>query len=227
MSTGCERTTKTRAAGTANAIAWDPASVTLRPRFTNPGGAMDATPAAAPAARRLVEEAMQAWMDGDDRAFWRLLADDVDYTVSGSTAISGRYAGRADFVERALLPMAARLAAGARPVAYETVAEGDRVVLMWSGVGTMANGAPYENDYCWVLDVRDGAIRRVKAYLDTQLVVALVLAGPRWRTPACLKARVRALGPAARGRSRFGTTAAASPRPAACRGRWQGRTPHR
>ena len=74
--------------------------------------------------------------------------------------------------------MAELLAEGARPVSYDIVAEGDRVVLMWSGRGTMRNGAPYDNEYCWLLDLDDGRIRRVKAYLDTELVTALFRQDP-------------------------------------------------
>ena len=69
--------------------------------------------------------------------------------------------------------MGALLARGARPAEYEIIAEGSRVVLMWSGKGTMLNGAPYDNSYCWVMDVHGGLVRRIKAYLDTELVSAL------------------------------------------------------
>jgi ketosteroid isomerase-like protein len=117
-----------------------------------------------------VSEAVAAWAAGDDGAFWRLLHPDVHYTVIGSTPVSGTYTSREDFFQRALFPMGALLAEGARPVEVDIVAEGPRVVLMWSGRGRMSNGAPYDNSYCWVLDVEDGRIRRIKAYLDTALV---------------------------------------------------------
>ena len=123
--------------------------------------------------RAVIEEAVRAWAAGEDGAFWRLLAEDVQYSVIGSTRASGSYNGRKAFFEGALRPMGALLAVGARPVEYDIIAEGSRVVLMWSGKGTMLNGAPYDNSYCWVLDVHEGRVVRIKAYLDTELVTAL------------------------------------------------------
>ena len=116
---------------------------------------------------------MVAWMAGDDKAFWRLVAEDVQYSVIGSTPVSGHYDGRQAFFEKALFPMSALLVEGARPVEYDIVAEGARVVLMWRGVATMKNGDPYNNSYCWVITLHEGEIKAIKAYLDTELVAAL------------------------------------------------------
>jgi ketosteroid isomerase-like protein len=74
--------------------------------------------------------------------------------------------------------MGALLAQGTRPLHYELIAEGPRVVLLWRGEGVMRNGAPYHQSYCWVMDVRDGLITRLRAYLDTELVSALFDQGP-------------------------------------------------
>lgn len=126
-----------------------------------------------PSAREVVDTAVLAWIGGNDSAFWRLLADDVRYEVIGTTAVSGVYEGRRAFIASALAPMAALLSVAARPVEYDIVAEGQRVVLMWRGVGTMMNGEPYNNSYCWVLTITDSKISRIKAYLDTALVDAL------------------------------------------------------
>ena len=124
-------------------------------------------------AKELIENAMHAWSSGNDRAFWELLAEDVHYEVIGSTPASGTYEGREAFFNGALRPMGALLAEGARPVHFDIIAEGSRVVLMWEGEGVMNNGQPYHNSYCWVMEVADGAIKHVKAYLDTALVEAL------------------------------------------------------
>ena len=124
-------------------------------------------------AREVIESAVRAWADGDDNAFWRLLADDVQYSVIGTTPVSGEYDGRRAFFDGALRPMGALLSVGSRPLEYDIVSDGSRVVLMWRGEGVMNNGAPYHQSYCWVLDVHDGLVRRIKAYLDTELVTAL------------------------------------------------------
>ena len=123
--------------------------------------------------REVIETAVRAWAGGDDKAFWRLLAEDVQYSVIGTTPVSGSYSSRRAFFEGALWPMGALMSKGSRPLEYDIIAEGNRVVLMWRGEGVMSNGAPYNQSYCWVLDVQDGLIRQIKAYLDTELVTAL------------------------------------------------------
>lgn len=125
-------------------------------------------------AREIVEKAVEAWVAGDEKAFWRLLAEDVEYSVIGTTPASGTYRGRQAFFEGALFPMSALMSQSPTPTEIDILADGNRVVLMWTGAGgVMLNGAPYENRYCWVLDVEEGEIKRVKAYLDTELVTAL------------------------------------------------------
>ena len=123
--------------------------------------------------KQLIERAVQAWQSGDETAFWKLLAEDVHYEVIGTTRASGTYEGRKAFFREALLPMGQLLAKGAIPTDYDIIAEGDRVVLMWTGRGVMLNGAPYNNSYCWVLRITDNQISSLKAYLDTALVDAL------------------------------------------------------
>ena len=39
--------------------------------------------------------------------------------------------------------------------------------------GATKNGAQYNNSYCWILTLQEGAIKAIKAYLDTELVSAL------------------------------------------------------
>jgi uncharacterized protein (TIGR02246 family) len=45
--------------------------------------------------------------------------------------------------------------------------DGDRVVVEETMTATLANGNAYRNDYCFVFELRDGLIRRVREYMDT------------------------------------------------------------
>jgi ketosteroid isomerase-like protein len=45
--------------------------------------------------------------------------------------------------------------------------DGDVVVVEQRLKATLANGAPYDNDYCFVLELENGLIRRVREYMDT------------------------------------------------------------
>lgn len=48
------------------------------------------------------------------------------------------------------------------------VAEGSTAVLEHRLQATLANGRHYDNDYCFVIETRDGRIRRMREYMDTQ-----------------------------------------------------------
>jgi len=46
-------------------------------------------------------------------------------------------------------------------------ADGQRVVVEETMTATLANGNHYTNDYCFVFELRDGLIHRVREYMDT------------------------------------------------------------
>jgi uncharacterized protein len=48
------------------------------------------------------------------------------------------------------------------------VADGDVVVVEERMRATLASGRHYDNDYCFVFEVRDGLVHRVREYMDTQ-----------------------------------------------------------
>ncbi|WIX88096.1 nuclear transport factor 2 family protein [Amycolatopsis sp. DG1A-15b] len=46
-------------------------------------------------------------------------------------------------------------------------ADGERVIVEETMTATLANGNHYANDYCFVFELRDGLIHRVREYMDT------------------------------------------------------------
>lgn len=46
-------------------------------------------------------------------------------------------------------------------------AVGERVVVEETMTATLAGGGHYANDYCFVFELRDGLIHRVREYMDT------------------------------------------------------------
>lgn len=123
--------------------------------------------------RQLVQDAVDRWMDGDGGAIFRLLDDDVQWTVTGTTPISRLYTSRRDFVDNALKPLSALLAGAIEANVLNILADGDQVVLQWDGTASMKSGKPYHNRYCWVMRFKDDKVVEALAYLDTELVSAL------------------------------------------------------
>ena len=124
--------------------------------------------------RQIVADAIDAWRAGDGAAIFKILADDVRWTVTGHTAISRIYTSRGEFFENAIRPLSARIAGKIMPEVVNILADGDHVVLQWNGSGVAKTGAPYNNQYCWVMRFEDGEVKEGMAYLDTELVSELM-----------------------------------------------------
>lgn len=120
--------------------------------------------------KKLIQEAFAAWANGDGMAFFNLLADNASWTVMGSCPISGTYLGRQRLVEDALTPQRAKLAGPPTPTVINMIAEENTVVIQWVGKGTTITSQPYNNSYCYVVQIEGGKIIRGTAYLDTELV---------------------------------------------------------
>jgi ketosteroid isomerase-like protein len=63
------------------------------------------------------------------------------------------------------------------------VADGATAVLENRFQATLSNGRHYDNDYCFVIEVKDGRIHRMREYMDTQRGFALIFGEPA-RSPA-------------------------------------------
>ncbi|HEX6703507.1 MAG TPA: nuclear transport factor 2 family protein [Albitalea sp.] len=68
--------------------------------------------------------------------------------------------------------MDAQLKSGLKMTPTGMVAEGDKVAVEAVSRGELRNGRVYEQEYHFLMVVRDGKIREVREYLDTQHVLA-------------------------------------------------------
>ena len=124
--------------------------------------------------RKILEEAIAKWKAGDGMAIFNLLADDVVWTVIGSTAVSGTYRSRQAFIDGAVTAIGARIDGMVAPEIVDILAVDDTIVLRWDGKGCMRDGAPYENRYSWTMRFQNGKVVEGTAYLDTALVDRLM-----------------------------------------------------
>ncbi len=122
--------------------------------------------------KKAIRDAFEAWSRGDGRPFFALVADDVNWTVTGRTPISGTYTSKKDF-RNVLKSMSEHLATELKIVLHDIIAEGDKVAVQFESHATGKNGLAYDQRYCWMLRMADGRVREVIAYLDTELVSRL------------------------------------------------------
>jgi hypothetical protein len=102
-----------------------------------------------------------------------LLADDATWWMAGKPeALPG--AGLKTKAEMAVVfqDMTRRLDGGLRMTVKSAIAEGDKVALEVVSQGKLRNGRLYENEYHFLVTVRDGKIGAVREYYDTQHVFA-------------------------------------------------------
>lgn len=139
----------------------------------SPAAAEDSPQATEARNTRLVYDAFKAWREGRGSVF-DLLADEVHWTVAGNSPVSGSHRSRQDFLEHAVQPITARLATPIRPDLQQLVAQDDTVVAIWDGEATAVDGSTYRNSYAWHMQLRDGQIVRVIAFLDTWALAELM-----------------------------------------------------
>lgn len=120
--------------------------------------------------KRRMQVAFDALSEGDAEPFVGLLADNVNWTIHGSTAWSKTYQGKASVMEDLLAPVFAKFATQLRITASRLVAEDDVVVVEARGDTTTTSGHRYDNTYCFVCRFDDGCICEITEYMDTDLV---------------------------------------------------------
>lgn len=126
--------------------------------------------------RRIVEAFYEANNRGDMDAFLALLGDDLTWTNIGTTKYSGTFEGKRNVIENLFGLVFGQLKAGIRATVDNVIAEGDFVAVQLRGEAETKDGRPYNGTYCHVFRIRDGLIRDVTEYLDTELA-STVLAG--------------------------------------------------
>ena len=111
---------------------------------------------------------------GTGRPFIETLADDVRWTIIGSTAWSKTYVGKRSVIDDLLRPLGRQLGGASIIRAHHFVAEGDDVVVQATGHNATTAGKAYENAYCWVIRMRDGQMSELTEYTDTQLIASVL-----------------------------------------------------
>lgn len=107
---------------------------------------------------------------GNTAPFVASLADDIRWTITGSSRVSRTFDGKPALVAGLLAPIQQLFGDGLAIAAHRLIAEDDVVVAECRGRGTTKDGREYNNTYCWVMRLVDGKVIELNEYLDTALV---------------------------------------------------------
>ena len=121
---------------------------------------------------KLLQNAYAEVSNGNVGPLLESLADDIQWTIIGSTPLSGVFHGRKDVIEKLLTPLGARLSESVVFTPERFIAEGDHVVMLARGKAVAKTGRPYNNTYCIVARIVDGKIRGMTDYVDTELITS-------------------------------------------------------
>ena len=111
---------------------------------------------------------------GDADAFFRHVADDVDWTVMGTHPLAGTYHTKQEFIAHTFRRLNTVLKDGVLlRVTHILISENTAAVEL-EALSTALNGTPFRNRYCWICRFDHGQIVEVRAYLDSALVQKLL-----------------------------------------------------
>jgi len=123
--------------------------------------------------KRLVREAFGPWESGDSGPFFALIAENVRWTVIGSTVVSGVYHSKQALLDAAFGPLLERLEAPPTTRFVDLAAEGDKIFLRFESSAVAKSGLRYEQTYCFAMVMREQRIVEIVVYLDTELLAKI------------------------------------------------------
>ena len=121
--------------------------------------------------KRLMQQVFDELAKGNSQALVEVLADDVDWHVTGTTKFSRTYRGKPSLMNDLVVPLFSQFADTYTTTADRIIADDNYVVVECHGKVTTKTGRPYNNKYCFVFRIEDGKVKEVTEYMDTHLVV--------------------------------------------------------
>jgi ketosteroid isomerase-like protein len=134
--------------------------------------------------RRRLEFIFSETAKGNGQPFLDALAEDAEWTIIGSTGWSKTYRGKLQILSDLIAPLRRVLSPPRKSHALHMIAEGNMIAVQGQGENTTRDGRRYDNTYCWIFSFRDGQVRAVTEYADTELMRSVLGEPPRHATAA-------------------------------------------
>lgn len=122
--------------------------------------------------KQLIQTMFAELSKGNAEAFLGNMADNVRFTIIGTTKYSGTCNGKQELIQKVLAPLTAQLEGGLTITPENFIADGDYVAMQARGKSTTKTGKSYNNTYCQVFRLANGKVQEVIEYLDTELVTS-------------------------------------------------------
>jgi ketosteroid isomerase-like protein len=120
--------------------------------------------------KQLIQNLFAELEKGNAEAFLGYLADNVRFTLIGTTKFSGVCNGKKEFIDKVLAPLSAELEGGLAITPENLIAEGDFIAMQAKGKAITKTGNFYDNTYCMVFRIANGKVQEMTEYNDTELI---------------------------------------------------------
>lgn len=111
---------------------------------------------------------------GLGEAFQDTLADDLVFTVTGTSPLSGTYTSKSEYLKNVLEPLHEQLDTALRPTLEQILVDGQWGTVRFRTEGVYGrNGADFSMQYCWLIRVIDYRIKEVVGFYDTNKMIRL------------------------------------------------------
>jgi uncharacterized protein len=117
---------------------------------------------------QIVKDFFAAMGRGDKQGLLALSAGDIEWIVPGEDwPLAGTHRGHAGLAD--VLQKASETVETSYPKPFEFVAQGDRVLVVGVATGKIkATNKPFEDNWVFDMTVRDGKVKNIREYIDTQ-----------------------------------------------------------
>jgi uncharacterized protein len=122
--------------------------------------------------KQLMQHIFTEMAQGNFEPFLGHMADDMRWTVIGTTKLSRTLTGKQKELDKLLPPLTAEFEGPIGVTAHNFIAEGDYVVVKGRGQAMTKTGKPYNNTYCFVFRLANGKVQELTEYLDTEAITA-------------------------------------------------------
>lgn len=123
-----------------------------------------------PTNREIITAIFSETAKGNGRPYVEALADDAVWIARGHNSWSGTYRGKEAILTDIFGPLREKLHGRNTCLPMRIHADGDFVVVEAKGQNQLKDGRRYDNEYCFVIRMRDGQMVEITEYLDTELV---------------------------------------------------------
>lgn len=123
----------------------------------------------------IIDDAFKAFASADPDRIASVLTEDAEWLSPPGNAIAvalettNHMIGRKAIVRFFAEELPSLFAHGLTVVPVGAHADGERATVEATVTATLSSGNHYANDYCFVFELRDGLVHRVREYVDTAL----------------------------------------------------------